>query len=233
VAARPHPTGIPARAPRMWRGPRPAPGRCCLQDPWYAAGSWVPELILRAGGLDVAGKQEAAVLLQPEQVARLNPELIVFAICGLGLTDSRQAARQALRQLREACPKASRCLADSQVVILDGGCAACPALPRAHAAGHAACRPPAACLLAAPPAPAPTAGVRVFSRPGPLLVASLEAMVEVLHGEAQGFGHAGRLWAPLTGGGAVQDASTSGGSGGGAGSNAQQPGSLQPALAFN
>ncbi len=41
------------------------------------------------------------------------------------------------------------------------------------------------------------AGARVFSRPGPLLVASLEALVEALHPEAQPYGHAGRLWSAL------------------------------------
>lgn len=37
-------------------------------------------------------------------------------------------------------------------------------------------------------------GERVFSRPGPLLVPSLEALVEVMHPEAQSYGHEGKLW---------------------------------------
>ncbi|KAG2438599.1 hypothetical protein HXX76_005149 [Chlamydomonas incerta] len=44
-----------------------------------------------------------------------------------------------------------------------------------------------------------TDGLHVFSRPGPWLVQSLEVLVEALHGEAQGYGHEGRLWAPLQG----------------------------------
>ncbi|GLC37461.1 hypothetical protein PLESTB_001856700 [Pleodorina starrii] len=40
-----------------------------------------------------------------------------------------------------------------------------------------------------------TDGLRVFSRPGPWLIPSLEVLVEALHGEAQGYGHEGRLWA--------------------------------------
>jgi iron complex transport system substrate-binding protein len=40
-------------------------------------------------------------------------------------------------------------------------------------------------------------GVRVFSRPGPWLVESLETLVEALHPEAQRYGHEGRLWARL------------------------------------
>jgi iron complex transport system substrate-binding protein len=40
--------------------------------------------------------------------------------------------------------------------------------------------------------------VKVFSRPGPWLVQSLEALVEALHDEAQQFGHRGRLWQVLS-----------------------------------
>lgn len=37
-------------------------------------------------------------------------------------------------------------------------------------------------------------GERVFSRPGPALAQSMEALVEVLHPEAQRYGHQGTLW---------------------------------------
>lgn len=37
-------------------------------------------------------------------------------------------------------------------------------------------------------------GEHVFSRPGPLLGQSLEVLVEILHPEAQPFGHQGKLW---------------------------------------
>lgn len=37
-------------------------------------------------------------------------------------------------------------------------------------------------------------GEHVFSRPGPLLTPSIECMVEILHPEAQRFGHEGKLW---------------------------------------
>ncbi|KAK9830130.1 hypothetical protein WJX72_009923 [[Myrmecia] bisecta] len=37
-------------------------------------------------------------------------------------------------------------------------------------------------------------GNRLFSRPGPLLVESMEALVEVLHPEAQRYGHEGKSW---------------------------------------
>ena len=37
-------------------------------------------------------------------------------------------------------------------------------------------------------------GEHVFSRPGPLLTASIECLVEILHPEAQRYGHEGKLW---------------------------------------
>ena len=51
-------------------------------------------------------------------------------------------------------------------------------------------------MTAAPchPCCTPAAGVKLFSRPGPWLVESLECLVEVLHSEAQHYGHAGKLW---------------------------------------
>ncbi len=42
-----------------------------------------------------------------------------------------------------------------------------------------------------------TDGMHVFSRPGPWLAESLEVLVEALHGEAQGYGHEGKLWVDL------------------------------------
>ncbi len=42
-------------------------------------------------------------------------------------------------------------------------------------------------------------GARVFSRPGPLLIESAEAVVEALHSEAQAYGHEGVLWRALPG----------------------------------
>ena len=37
-------------------------------------------------------------------------------------------------------------------------------------------------------------GEHVFSRPGPLLTPSIECLIEILHPEAQQFGHEGKLW---------------------------------------
>lgn len=40
-------------------------------------------------------------------------------------------------------------------------------------------------------------GSCIFSRPGPHLVESLEALIEILHPESQPFGHSGSLWRTL------------------------------------
>lgn len=56
-----------------------------------------------------------------------------------------------------------------------------------------------------------TDGMHVFSRPGPWLAESLEVLVEALHGEAQVYGHEGKLWVDL-GIGAAGAGSGAGGS---------------------
>jgi hypothetical protein len=38
------------------------------QDPWYAAGSWVPELIAMANGQDVLGQVQEAVQFSEAQL---------------------------------------------------------------------------------------------------------------------------------------------------------------------
>ncbi|PNH03423.1 hypothetical protein TSOC_010514 [Tetrabaena socialis] len=128
-------------------------------DPLYAAGGWVPQLVAMAGALDVLGRVEQAATFTAQQLADARPDVVVFALCGLGLPASRRQAEQALAQLTAASAAAKAALGRARVIVTDG--------------------------------------VHVFSRPGPLLVQSLEALVEALHGEAQGFGHEGRLWAAL------------------------------------
>lgn len=103
--------------------------------------------------------------------ADVGPEVLVFALCGFGLEESRRQAAKAIEKLVSSCDAEVAAVARRARVIV-------------------------------------TDGLRVFSRPGPWLVPSLEVLVEALHGEAQGFGHEGRLWALLTGGGVRSHGST-------------------------
>lgn len=102
------------------------------------------------GSEDVVGSVRQAEVISEERLRGLRVDVLIFALCGLDLQRSAQAARAAMRRLAGAWPAGAR------VAVVDGE--------------------------------------HVFSRPGPLLCASMEALVEVLHPEAQPYGHEGRLW---------------------------------------
>jgi iron complex transport system substrate-binding protein len=68
------------------QAPRPRTAVIEWGDPLYAAGHWVPEMIKRAGGIDVLAKQgEHSVVVTMEQVRASNPEVILIAPCGYDL----------------------------------------------------------------------------------------------------------------------------------------------------
>jgi len=75
---------IPAGASR----PRVA----CLEwlDPFYVGGHWVPEMVARAGGVDLFGRAGApSFRVTPEQVIEARPEIIVVMQCGYGVARNR------------------------------------------------------------------------------------------------------------------------------------------------
>lgn len=77
----------------------------CVQwpDPWYAAGSWVPECVQAAGGRDVLGRVEHAVAFDLQQLATTGAQVLVFAICGMDLAASVQHVRGCMQQLVQHC----------------------------------------------------------------------------------------------------------------------------------
>ena len=55
-------------------------------DPPYSAGHWVPDMVARAGGTDVAGMSgEPSSRMRWTDVAALEPEVVVLAPCGFDL----------------------------------------------------------------------------------------------------------------------------------------------------
>jgi iron complex transport system substrate-binding protein len=55
-------------------------------DPPFAAGHWVPDMVALAGGTEVAGMSgEPSYRLRWDDVARLEPDLVVLAPCGFDL----------------------------------------------------------------------------------------------------------------------------------------------------
>eukprot|EP00884_Botryococcus_braunii_P018529 jgi/Botrbrau1/535/Bobra.0010s0010.1 len=133
----------------------------CVQwpDPWFAGGSWVPELIRMAGGLDVLGQVDEAVQFSPQQLVEATPEVVLFALCGYKMEAAASEAEIALERLQGLWDNVPA-LRRGRVIVMDG--------------------------------------VRLFSRPGPFLVETLEALIEALHPEAQPFGHQGTHWRYLT-----------------------------------
>lgn len=68
------------------KAPRPRVAVIEWGDPLYAAGHWVPEMVKRAGGVDVLAKPgEHSVIVTMEQVRASSPEVILIAPCGYDL----------------------------------------------------------------------------------------------------------------------------------------------------
>ena len=79
------------------RAPRPRVAVIEWTDPVFAAGHWVPEMVRRAGGVDVlAGAGEHSTTRDVAAVAAADPEVVIFAPCGY---DARRAADEARRTL--------------------------------------------------------------------------------------------------------------------------------------
>jgi iron complex transport system substrate-binding protein len=70
----------------------PRPRVLCLEwmDPFYIAGHWVPEMVVKAGGEDVLGRAgESSFRAAAEQIAETAAEIILVMPCGYS---SRRAA---------------------------------------------------------------------------------------------------------------------------------------------
>ena len=66
-------------------------------DPPYAAGHWVPEMVRRAGGVDVlASPGEHSTARPVADIAAADPEIVLVSPCGY---DAARAEREARRLL--------------------------------------------------------------------------------------------------------------------------------------
>jgi iron complex transport system substrate-binding protein len=75
------------------RAPRPRVAVIEWIDPLFAAGHWSPELVRRAGGIDVLAEPGAhSVQIDVAAVREADPEVLLFAPCGF---DVGRAAREA------------------------------------------------------------------------------------------------------------------------------------------
>jgi iron complex transport system substrate-binding protein len=77
--------------------PRPRVAVIEWTDPVYAAGHWVPEVVRRAGGVDVlASPGQHSRPRDADEVRRADPEVLLVAPCGY---DAARAAEEARRLL--------------------------------------------------------------------------------------------------------------------------------------
>lgn len=82
---------------RAARAPRPRVAVIEWTDPVFAAGHWVPELVRRAGGIDVmAAPGEHSSVHAVEDVMSAKPEVLVIAPCGYDSARAADAARTLL-----------------------------------------------------------------------------------------------------------------------------------------
>jgi iron complex transport system substrate-binding protein len=87
-------------------------------DPPFSSGHWNPELVERAGGVEViGGAGERSRRLDWDEVAAADPDLVVLAPCGFSLERS-EAELPALTGRREW--KALRAAREGGVVLVDG-----------------------------------------------------------------------------------------------------------------
>jgi iron complex transport system substrate-binding protein len=77
--------------------PRPRVAVLEWTDPVYAAGHWVPDMVRRAGGIDVlATAGEHSRLCSAEDVRAAAPDLLLFAPCGFSLARAIDEAHATL-----------------------------------------------------------------------------------------------------------------------------------------
>jgi iron complex transport system substrate-binding protein len=84
---------------RNARAPRPRVAVIEWTDPPFVAGHWVPDMVRRAGGVDVAGV--AGAHSRPVDAAALHdadPEIVLVAPCGFALDRAVESARSLLRR---------------------------------------------------------------------------------------------------------------------------------------
>jgi iron complex transport system substrate-binding protein len=81
------------------RAPRPRVAVIEWLDPLFAAGHWTPELVRRAGGVDVlASPGEHSVRIAIDRVRDANPDILLFAPCGFDVERSAREAHALLDQ---------------------------------------------------------------------------------------------------------------------------------------
>lgn len=84
---------------KVARAPRPTVAVIEWTDPVYAAGHWVPEMVHKAGGIDVLAKSgEHSTKRSVDDVRRAAPDVLIMAPCGYDLARATSAGEALLLQ---------------------------------------------------------------------------------------------------------------------------------------
>lgn len=107
-----------ARVAAIVAGRRPTPV-VCLEwlDPPYACGHWIPEMVERAGGLDLLGRPGIpSIPVSWSDIERVQPQLVVAMPCGYDLP-------RALDDIQQTAARAEwrRAIGDAVVYAAAGG----------------------------------------------------------------------------------------------------------------
>lgn len=87
-------------------------------DPPFVPGHWVPEMIELAGGHCLAGETgRPSRQVSWDDLAELDPDVLIVMPCGYGLERSRQEADAYAERLAEAAPRA---LGSGRAYVVDG-----------------------------------------------------------------------------------------------------------------
>lgn len=96
-------SGLRARVRRVHetlkraRAPRPRVAVLEWTDPVFAGGHWVPDMVRRAGGIDVLAQPgEHSRVVEPSAIREAAPEFLLFAPCGYPLPRAVEEARATL-----------------------------------------------------------------------------------------------------------------------------------------
>jgi iron complex transport system substrate-binding protein len=91
------------------RAPRPRVAMIEWTDPIFAGGHWVPEMIHRAGGIDVlAAAGEHSKVIAFGAVAAAQPDVVLVAPCGYGVIRAAEEARRLMGSHEWNLPAATR-----------------------------------------------------------------------------------------------------------------------------
>ena len=87
-------------------------------DPPFAPGHWVPEMVQRAGGVNLLGEAgQRSREVAWDEISGMDPDVLIIMPCGMGLEASRADADRHASRLADAAPRA---ISEGRAYVVDG-----------------------------------------------------------------------------------------------------------------